>query len=101
MSVFRVEKTKNYTVMSNYHLRDTSLSYKARGILSTILSLPDNWDYTLAGLAKIANDGAASVRAGIVELEKAGYITRSQGRNEKGIFGKNIYNVYEIPQKVR
>lgn len=100
MSVFRVEKTKNFTVMSNYHLRDTTLSYKARGILSTMLSLPEVWDYTLTGLAKISKDGIASVRAGIIELEKAGYITRTQGRDENGVFGKNIYNVYEIPQPI-
>ncbi len=99
MSVFRVEKTKNYTVMSNYHLKDTSLSYKARGILSTILSLPDNWDYTLTGLAVISKDGVASVRAGINELEAAGYIVRMQSRDSKGLFDKNVYNVYEIPQK--
>ena len=85
MSVFRVEKTKNYTVMSNYHLKDTSLSYKARGILSTILSLPDNWDYTLTGLAAISKDGVASVRAGINELEAAGYIVRIQSRDSKGL----------------
>ncbi len=99
MSVFRVEKTKNYTVMSNYHLKDTSLSYKARGILSTILSLLDNWDYTLIGLAAISKDGVASVRADINELEAARYIVRIQSRDSKGLFDKNVYNVYEIPHK--
>lgn len=97
MAVFRVKKTENYTVMSNYHLRDLNLSYKARGILSTILSLPDTWDYTLMGLAKISKDGISSVRAGVIELENAGYITRSQSRDEKGMYTKNIYNVFEIP----
>jgi hypothetical protein len=97
MAVFRVEKSNNFTVMSNHHLKNQSLSYKARGILSTILSLPDDWDYTLAGLAKISKDGVASVRAGIQELEEAGYITRTQSRDENGMFTKNIYNVFEIP----
>ncbi len=81
-TVFRVEKTSNYTVMSNYHMMDHSLSYKAKGILSEILSLPPTWDYTLAGLASLANDGIDSVRSGVNELEKSGYVNRMQTRDE-------------------
>ena len=97
MSVFRVQKTRNFTVMSNHHLQDNSLSFKARGILSTMLSLPDDWDYTLAGLAKIAKDSVSAVKSGVAELEEAGYIKRAQGRAKNGQFSKNIYDVYEIP----
>lgn len=98
MSIFRVNKTKNFTVMSNCHFKDYSLSFKAKGLLSTILSFPDNWDYSIEGLSRIAKDGVASVRAGIIELEEAGYITRTQSRGENGVFGKIIFNVYEEPR---
>ena len=73
MAVFRVERTNNYTVMSNYHLRDKTISFKAKGLLSMMLSLPENWDYTLAGLARISLEGKDAIRAAVVELEKAGY----------------------------
>lgn len=78
MAVFRVERTNNYTVMSNYHLRDKTLSLKAKGLLSLMLSLPETWDYTLSGLARISLEGKDAIRAAVVELEKAGYIQRSQ-----------------------
>lgn len=97
-TVFRVEKSSNYTVMSNYHMMDYSLSYKAKGILSEILSLPPTWDYTLAGLAALANDGVDSVRSGINELEKRGYVNRKQTRDEFGRLSKNEYVVYERPE---
>lgn len=97
-TVFRVEKTSNYTVMSNYHMMDHSLSYKAKGILSEILSLPPTWDYTLAGLATLANDGIDSVRAGVHELENSGYINRKRTRDEHGRMSKNEYVVYERPE---
>ena len=84
MAVFRVERTQNYTVMSNYHLRDKGLSLKAKGLLSLMLSLPEDWDYTLSGLARISLEGKDAIRAAVVELEKAGYVTRSRVRNEKG-----------------
>ncbi len=84
MAVFRVERTNNYTVMSNYHLRDKTLSLKAKGLLSLMLSLPETWDYTLSGLARISLEGKDAIRAAVVELEKAGYIQRSRTRNEKG-----------------
>lgn len=94
-TVFRVEKSSNYTVMSNYHMMDYTLSYKAKGILSEILSLPPTWDYTLAGLAALANDGIDSVRSGIKELENSGYIIRKQTRDELGRMSINEYTVYE------
>ena len=77
MAVFRVEKTKDFTVMSNHHLRNVSLSLKAKGLLSLMLSLPDNWDYTTKGLAHICKDGVDSISSAIKELEKQGYLTRS------------------------
>ena len=97
-TIFRVEKNSNYTVMSNYHMMDYSLSYKAKGILSEILSLPPTWDYTLAGLAALANDGIDSVRSGVQELEDNGYINREQTRDELGRMSKNEYVVFERPE---
>ena len=74
MAVFRVEKTKDFTVMSNHHLRNVSLSLKAKGLLSLMLSLPDNWDYTTKGLTHICKDGVDSISSAIKELEKQGYL---------------------------
>ena len=76
MAVFRIEKTRDYTVMSNYHLRDRSLSLKAKGLLSLMLSLPEDWDYTMKGLARICKDGIDSISGGIRELEAHGYLVR-------------------------
>lgn len=98
-TVFRVEKTANYTVMSNYHLKDRRLSYKAKGLLSEMLSLPPDWDYTLSGLAVIANDGIDSVRSAVKELEKYGYLVRYQRRDERGRMSVNEYTVYENPEQ--
>ena len=97
MAVFRVERTNNYTVMSNYHLRDKTISFKAKGLLSMMLSLPENWDYTLAGLARISLEGKDAIRATVVELEKAGYVTRSRVRNEKGHLQGTEYVIRERP----
>ena len=97
-TIFRVEKNSNYTVMSNYHIQDQSISWKAKGLLSTILSLPPNWDYTLAGLATIAKDGLDSTRAGIKELEDNGYVNRRRTRDEFGRMSKNEYTVFERPE---
>ncbi len=98
-TVFRVNKTENYTVMSNYHLRDKRLSHKAKGILSEMLSLPPDWDYTLAGLAMLATDGVDSVRSGIKELERYGYLKRKQLRDyTSGKLQNNEYLVYERPE---
>ncbi len=98
-TVFRVEKTANYTVMSNCHLKDRRLSYKAKGLLSEILSLPPDWDYTLSGLAVIAKDGVDSVRTAVRELEKYGYLVRSQKRDERGRMSANECIVYENPDQ--
>lgn len=97
MAVFRVERTHNYTVMSNYHLRDKSLSLKAKGLLSQMLSLPEDWDYTLAGLARINAEGKDAIRAAVVELEKAGYVQRHQTTDKAGKFGSNEYIIREYP----
>ena len=97
MAVFRVERTNNYTVMSNYHLRDKTLSLKAKGLLSLMLSLPETWDYTLAGLARISLEGKDAIRAAVVELEKAGYIPRSQTTDKAGKFSSNEYIILEYP----
>ena len=98
MSIFRVEKNKNYTCMSNHHLRNDALSYKAIGILSKILSLPDNYKITIQGLAYSVKDGVSAVKSGIDELIAAGYIVRRQVRTANGTFGEYEYDVYEIPQ---
>ena len=97
MAVFRVERTSNYTVMSNYHLRDKTISFKAKGLLSMMLSLPEDWDYTLAGLTRISLEGKDAIRAAVVELEKAGYVTRSRVRNEKGHLQGTEYVIRERP----
>ena len=97
MAVFRVERTNNYTVMSNYHLRDKSLSLKAKGLLSLMLSLPETWDYTLSGLARISLEGKDAIRAAVVELEKAGYIQRGQTTDKAGKFSGNEYIIREYP----
>ena len=98
MAVFRVEKNKGYTVMSNHHLRNKELTLKAKGLLSQMLSLPENWDYTLAGLSHINKESIDAIRTAIWELEKAGYIERSQGRDEKGKMTAITYTIYEQPQ---
>ena len=98
MAVFRVEKTKNYTVMSNYHLRDPTLSCKACGLLSKMLSLPENWDYTTRGLAAICKDGVGSIGSALKELEDAGYLVRRQLRDDHGRMGSIEYTIYETPQ---
>ena len=96
-TVFRVEKTANYTVMSNTHLKDRRLSYKSKGLLSVILSLPPDWDYTITGLSVIAADGVDSVKTAIKELEQYGYVSRTQLRDERGRMAQNEYRVYENP----
>ena len=98
MAVFRIEKTRDYTVMSNYHLRDMSLSLKAKGLLSLMLSLPENWDYTMKGLARICKDGIDSISGGIRELEAHGYLIRARVRNENGQLGSIEYTILEQPK---
>lgn len=101
MGVFRVEKNANYTVMSNYHLRDKSLSLKAKGLLSQMLSLPEDWDYTLSGLASINKEGKDAIRSAVKELEDAGYISRRQKFDSLGRFSHNEYFVFEYPETVQ
>lgn len=98
MAVFRVEKTRDYTVMSNHHLRNTELSLKAKGLLSLMLSLPENWDYTTKGLSLICKDGIDSINGGIRELEANGYVIRRRLRNEKGQLTITEYTIFEQPQ---
>ena len=97
MAVFRVERTRDYTVMSNHHLRDKTLSLKAKGLLSLMLSLSEDWDYTLSGLARICQEGKDAIRGAIVELERAGYVQRRQTTDEAGKFGVNEYIIREQP----
>ena len=98
MAVFRIEKTRDYTVMSNYHLRDMSLSLKAKGLLSLMLSLPENWDYTMKGLARICKDGIDSISGGIRELEAHGYLIRARVRGANGQLGSIEYTILEQPK---
>ena len=98
MAIFRVERNKGYTVMSNHHLRNKELSLKAKGLLSQMLSLPEDWDYTLAGLSLINRESIDAIRTAVWELEKAGYITRRQGRDDKGKMTAIEYTIYEQPQ---
>lgn len=101
MSVFRVEKNKDYTVMSNYHLRDKNISLKAKGLLSQMLSLPENWDYTLKGLSGINREGIDAIRQAVRELEEAEYIVRSRARDRNGCLRGTEYVIYEQPQRPR
>ena len=100
MAVFRVEKNSGYTVMSNHHLRNRALSLKAKGLLSQMLSLPEDWDYTLQGLARINRESIDAIRQAIRELEQAGYIQRSRERDEKGRLRGADYVIFELPQPV-
>ena len=97
MSVFRVEKNKGYTVMSNHHLRNHALSLKAKGLLSQMLSLPEDWNYTLQGLAQINKESIDAIREAVRELERAGYIKRSRERDERGCLRGTVYTIYEQP----
>ena len=99
MAVFRIEKTRDYTVMANHHLRNTELSLKAKGLLSLMLSLPEEWDYTTKGLARICKDGVDSICAGVRELENHGYVVRERIRNLNGQLGAIEYTILEQPQE--
>ena len=100
LAVFRVEKTRDYTVMANHHLRNTELSLKAKGLLSLMLSLPEDWDYTTKGLACICKDGIDSINTTVRELEANGYIIRRRLRNEKGQLTTTEYTIFEKPQTI-
>ena len=98
MAVFRIERTRDYTVMSNHHLRDKALSLKSKGLLSMMLSLPEDWNYTTRGLAKICKEGVAAIGGALRELESAGYIVRHQMRDRQGRISDTEYVIYEQPQ---
>ena len=98
MAVFRIERTRDYTVMSNHHLRNVALSLKAKGLLSMMLSLPDDWNYTTRGLAKICKEGVDAIGGALRELEREGYIVRHQLRDAQGRISDTEYVIYEQPQ---
>ncbi len=98
MAVFRVERNRGYTVMSNHHLRNRGLTLKAKGLLSQMLSLPEDWDYTLAGLSRINREKIDAIREAVRELEKAGYIVRSRERDKRGRLRGAEYVIFEQPQ---
>lgn len=99
MSVMRVHKTANFTVMSNYHFKEKKMSLKAKGLLSLMLSLPEDWDYSVAGLTTLSKDGKDGVMTALAELEKFGYLTRTRLVNDKGQFDGIEYNIFEQPQE--
>ena len=98
MAVFRIERTRDYTVMSNHHLRDKALSLKSKGLLSMMLSLPEDWNYTTRGLAKICKEGVDAIGGALRELESTGYIVRHQLRDRQGRISDTEYVIYEQPQ---
>ena len=97
MAVFRIEKTRDYTVMPNHHLRNAGLSLKSKGLLSMMLSLPEDWNYATRGLAKICKEGTDSIGSALKELERAGYIVRNRLRDSKGKIVDLEYVIYETP----
>ena len=97
MAVNRTEKKNNFTIMSNEHLRDSRLSLKAKGLMSVILSLPEDWEYSVRGFAAIGRDGEEAVRAVLRELEKYGYLKRRRRRDKTGVLKECIYDVFESP----
>lgn len=99
MSVMRVHKTANFTVMSNHHFKEKKMSLKAKGLLSLMLSLPEDWDYSVAGLTSLSKDGKDGVMTALGELEKFGYLTRTRLVNDKGQFDGIEYNIFEQPQE--
>ncbi len=98
MAVYRVERTRDYTVMSNHHLKDKTLSLKAKGLLSMMLSMPDDWDYSTRGFVSICKEGVEAIGSTLKELEKMGYVVRRKLRDKKGRITDTEYIIYEIPQ---
>ena len=98
MAIFRIEKTRDYTVMSNHHLKDRCMSLKSKGLLSLILSLPDEWNYSIQGLAAICKEGRDSISTTLQELERHGYLERNQLRDERGRITDTEYIIYEKPR---
>lgn len=99
MSIIRVHKTNNFTVMSNTHFKEKGMSLKAKGLLSLMLSLPDDWNYSIAGLVRLSKDGKDSVMTALAELEEFGYLTRHRTTDSKGKFSGVEYNIFEQPQR--
>lgn len=99
MGTIRVHKTNNFTIMSNYHFKEKKMSLKAKGLLSLMLSLPDDWNYSISGLVTLSKDGKDSVMSALAELEKFGYLSRERITNQKGQFNGVEYNIYEQPQQ--
>ena len=97
MAIFRIEKTKNYTVLSNYHFKEKNMSLKAKGLLSLMLSLPDSWNYTIKGLVTLSKDGKDSVMSALAELEEFRYLERKRTTDKKGRFTGIEYHIYEQP----
>lgn len=97
MAIFRIEKNKNYTIMSNYHLKEKEMSLKAKGLLSLMLSLPNNWDYTIEGLVTICKENETAIKSTLKELKDFGYLEILKVQNQKGQF-EYEYNIYEKPQ---
>lgn len=97
MAVFRVNRNKNYTHMANYHFREKEMSLKAKGLLSLMLSLPEEWDYSANGLAALSKDGKDSVKKTLIELERFGYLKRTKTIDEKGRFAGYDYDIFEKP----
>ena len=98
MSVIRIHKNSNFTVMSNYHFKEKKMSLKAKGLLSLMLSLPDDWNYSISGLVTLSKDGKDSVMSALGELETFGYLERTRLVNSKGQFSGIEYNIFEEPQ---
>lgn len=98
MSLFRVHKTKDFTIMSNTHFKEREMSLKAKGLLSLMLSLPDDWSYNIKGLCALSKDGKDSVMSALSELEKFGYLTRTRETDSKGRFSGVRYDIFETPQ---
>lgn len=99
LTVFRIEKTQNYSVMSNYHFKEKGMSLKSKGLLSLMLSLPDSWDYNISGLVRLSKDGKDSVMSALAELESFGYLKRERTKGEDGKFSGIIYHIFEAPQR--
>ena len=98
MSIMRIHKTKNFTIMSNFHFKEKGMSLKAKGLLSLMLSLPDDWNYSIAGLVSLSKDGKDSVMSALAELEEFGYLKRTRLTNSKGQFAGVEYDIFEEPQ---
>ena len=99
MSLFRIHKTKDFTIMSNTHFKERGMSLKAKGLLSLMLSLPDDWNYNIKGLCALSKDGKDSVMSALAELEQFGYLSRTREIDSKGRFSGIRYDIFETPQQ--